>query len=192
MNGCLILAAGSSSRMQQPKMLLQFNGTTFIQHIIHIAKQLPDTKIAVVTGCYHKLLQPFFMNEQVNIVYNGNWEKGMGSSISAGITQLNQSSINNCFVLVCDQPYITSSLLTNMLQQKELSGKGIVACSYQDTFGTPVLFDQRYFNLLMQLDGPIGAKKIVQQFLADTVMVEFPKGAADIDTPEDYERLQKR
>lgn len=192
MNGCIILAAGSSSRMKQPKMLMDFNGTSFIQHIIQTAKQLPDTSIAVVTGCYHELLEPILMNEQVNIVYNGNWEKGMGSSISAGITQLSQSSISNCFVLVCDQPYITATLLKEMLQQKELTGKGIVACSYQDTFGTPVLFDQRYFNLLMQLDGPTGAKKMVQQFIDDTVMVDFPEGAADIDTPEDYWGLQQR
>lgn len=192
MNGCVILAAGSSSRMKQPKMLMEFNGTTFIQHIIHIAKQLPDTKIAVVTGCYHSLLQPILIDEAVDLVYNDEWEKGMGTSIKKGIAYLSESSITNCFILVCDQPYITDSLLKEMLQQKEVTVKGIVACSYQDTFGTPVLFDQRYFNLLMQLDGPIGAKKIVQQFLADTVMVEFPKGAADIDTPEDYEGLQKR
>ncbi len=190
MNGCVILAAGSSSRMKQPKMLMEFNGTIFIQHIIQTAKQLPDTTIAVVTGCYHDLLQPILMNEPVDIVYNDNWEKGMGSSISAGITRLNQSSISNCFVLVCDQPYITATLLKEMLQQKELTGKGIVACSYQDTFGTPVLFDQRYFNLLMQLDGPTGAKKMVQQFLDDTVMVDFPEGAVDIDTPEDYRVLK--
>lgn len=190
MNGCLILAAGSSSRMKQPKMLMEFNGTTFIQHIIQTAKQLRDTTIAVVTGCYHDLLQPVLMNELVDIIYNAAWEKGMGSSISAGITQLNQSSISNCFVLVCDQPYITATLLKEMLQQKELTGKGIVACGYQDTFGTPVLFDQRYFKLLMQLDGPVGAKKMVQQFFDDTVMVDFPEGAVDIDTPEDYRRLR--
>lgn len=192
MDGCIILAAGSSSRMKQPKMLMDFNGTSFIQHIIQTAKQLPDTTIVVVTGCYHDLLQPVLINERVDIVYNDYWEKGMGSSISAGIRQLSQSSISNCFVLVCDQPYITATLLTNMLKQKKLTGKGIVACSYQDTFGTPVLFDQRYFNLLMQLDGPTGAKKMVQQFLDDTVMVDFPEGAADIDTPEDYQGLQKR
>lgn len=192
MNGCLILAAGSSSRMKQPKMLLEFNGTTFIQHIIQTAKQLPGTIIAVVTGCYHDLLQPILMNEQVDIVYNAAWEKGMGNSISAGFTHLTSLTISNCFVLVCDQPYITATLLKEMLQQKELTGKGIVACSYQDTFGTPVLFDQRYFNLLMQLDGPTGAKKMLQQFIDDTVMVDFPEGAADIDTPEDYHGLQQR
>lgn len=171
---------------------MQFNGTTFIQHIIHTAKQIPTTKIAVVTGCYHSLLQPILANEAVDIVYNDEWEKGMGTSIKKGIEYLSESSITNCFILVCDQPYITDSLLKEMLQQKEATGNGIVACSYGNTFGTPVLFDQRYFNLLKQLDGPIGAKKIVQQFLADTMMVNFPEGAADIDTPEDYERLQKR
>lgn len=178
--------------MKQPKMLMQFNGTTFIQHIIQIAKQLPDTKIAVVTGCYHSLLQPILTDEAVDIVYNDEWEKGMGTSIKRGIQYLSESSITNCFILVCDQPYITETLLNKVLQQKETTGKGIVACNYQDTFGTPVLFDQQYFNLLVQLDGPIGAKKMVQQFLDDAVMVNFPEGAADIDTLEDYERLQKR
>lgn len=178
--------------MKQPKMLMQFNGTTFIQHIIHTAKQIPTTNIAVVTGCYHSLLQPILADEALDIVYNDEWEKGMGTSIKKGIEYLTESSITNCFILVCDQPYITETLLNKMLQQKEATGNGIVACSYGNTFGTPVLFDQRYFNLLKQLDGPIGAKKIVQQFLADTVMVDFPDGATDIDTLEDYQGLQKR
>lgn len=172
-------------------MLMQFGNTTFIQHIIHEAKLLSNTKIIVVSGCYHSLLQPILVDEQVESVQNVDWEKGMGSSISAGVAYLNQlyNNVDACFILVCDQPHISISLLNQLSQLKTDSGKGIVVCGYDDTIGTPVLFDAKYFEQLMQLNSQSGAKKIIQQFLNDTATINFPKGAIDIDTPEDYHRL---
>ena len=76
-----------------------------------------------------------------------------------------------------------------MMAAKESTGKGIVACNYNGTFGTPVLFDKKYFNDLALLQGAAGAKKLVQQFETDVATVSFPAGAMDIDTPEDYEKL---
>ena len=45
---------------------------------------------------------------------------------------------------------------------KDESGKGIVACSYAGTLGTPVLFGKDYFDQLKSLNGDQGAKNIVK------------------------------
>jgi molybdenum cofactor cytidylyltransferase len=72
---------------------------------------------------------------------------------------------------------------------KDKCGKGIVACSYAGTLGTPVLFTKDYFNRLKSMSGNQGAKNIVKSNLPDVCPVEFEKGSIDIDTKQDYEKL---
>ena len=67
----------------------------------------------------------------------------------------------------------------------------MLACTYAGTTGTPVLFDKKYFTPLSLLQGSQGAKKLVQQFIDDSATVDFPLGAIDIDTPDDYSQLRK-
>jgi molybdenum cofactor cytidylyltransferase len=198
---CLLLAAGSASRMKGsgadqdtfPKMLLPFHGKTLLQHIIDEVQVLKDTALLVVTGCYHDQLKTILATQQIPFVLNEQWEEGMGTSIQKGVIYLQQlyPDADNVIILVCDQPYISDSLLQQMIHTKKQSEKGIVACMYKDTTGTPVLFDKKYFHQLALLQGPYGAKKMVGQFTNDFTGIPFPEGAIDIDTPEDYEQLKK-
>jgi molybdenum cofactor cytidylyltransferase len=65
----------------------------------------------------------------------------------------------------------------------------MVACAYDNTIGVPALFDKKYFNDLLSLNGEAGARKLLQQFRDDVAIVDFPGGTADIDTPEDYQKI---
>ena len=188
---CLLLAAGSSSRMGKPKMLLPDNGKTFLQHAIDEIKKVKGSGLLVVTGCYHELLESILSAQQIAFVENKNWEKGIGPSIQEGVKYIvNHYSIaDNIIILVCDQPYISSALLNELIETKQQSGKGIIASAYNGTMGTPVLFDKKYFEQLALLNGQYGAKKIIQANQADVAEVAFPLGAVDIDTEEDYEKL---
>lgn len=199
MTVCLLLAAGSSSRMSPgaipeaiPKMLLRFNGKTLLQHVIDEVKKVKDTQLLVVTGCYHSLLKEILSAQQIDFVENENWEEGMGSSIQKGIKYIaaGYTNAHNVIILVCDQPYISSSLINELITAAQQTGKGIIASLYNRTTGTPVLFDKKYFEQLVSIHGKYGAKKIVQQCMQDTATIEFPLGYIDIDTPEDYEKLK--
>ncbi len=205
MNVCLLLAAGSSSRMQSPvlpyasgreaipKMLLPFNGKTLLQHAIDEIKKLHNNKLLVVTGCYHNRLKEILEQQQIEFVQNEKWKDGMGSSIQTGINYMltHFGEATSVIILVCDQPFISADLLQQMMDTKSESGKGIIASTYNDTIGTPVLFEKKYFDQLAVLRGQTGAKKLIQQFAADAATVGFPLGAVDIDTPEDFEKLSK-
>src|SRR5690349_13913995 len=123
---CVLLAAGSSSRMQLTgkndasygvaKMLLEINGKTLLQHVIDEVKQLEHVSLLVVTGCYHSLLSGILTTQQIDFVYNQDWEEGMGTSIQKAITCMEESfpDAENAMILVCDQPYISSGLLKKM------------------------------------------------------------------------------
>jgi molybdenum cofactor cytidylyltransferase len=187
--GIIILAAGSSSRMGELKQLMMYKNKTFLQHIIGEAKNAFLYPVICVTGYHSDLISKNISGMESSIVYNENWPEGMGSGISAGIKQLVLSDADSVILAVSDQPYVSSDLFETMIAWKDQSGKGIVACSYDGTLGTPVLFRKEYFNWLKSLNGNQGAKNIVKLNLPDVCPVEFEKGSVDIDTIQDYEKL---
>ncbi len=187
--GIIILAAGSSTRMGEPKQLMMYKNKTFLQHIVGEAKNANLYPVICVTGYQSDLITKNIVGMDIAIVYNENWSDGMGSGISAGIKQVLLSGVDSVILAVSDQPHVSSELFRNMEKLKDESGKGIVACSYAGTLGTPVLFIEDYFNQLTSLSGNQGAKNIVNTNLSDVCPVEFEKGTIDIDTKQDYEKL---
>ncbi|WP_069659043.1 nucleotidyltransferase family protein [Arcticibacter eurypsychrophilus] len=186
--GILILAAGSSSRLGRPKQLLPYQDKTLLQHITDEAIKANLHPIILITGAFSDEIAAPILQKEIEIIHNDQWQQGMASSIVAGLSHLIllNSDIKGVIIAVCDQPFITAYLLLNLIKMKTDSGKGIVACSYSNTIGTPVLFDHHYFNALLQLTGEEGAKKLVKQNEHDVATIPFPKGDIDIDTEEDY------
>jgi molybdenum cofactor cytidylyltransferase len=187
--GIIILAAGSSSRMGELKQLMKYKNKTFLQHIVGEAILANLKPVICVTGYKSDLIKDSLSDLDVSIVYNTQWPEGMGSGISVGIKQVMLSDVDSVILAVSDQPYVSSELFGTMVGMKEQSGKGIVACSYAGTLGTPVLFGRNYFDWLKSLNGNQGAKNIVKLNLPDVCPVEFEKGSVDIDTKQDYEKL---
>jgi molybdenum cofactor cytidylyltransferase len=202
MTVCILLAAGSSSRMQSsnaaekpiPKMLLSFNGKTLLQHAVDEITKVDETKLLVVTGCYHSILQEILSAQHIAFIENKNWQDGMGHSIQKAVLHVIEKYANaeSIIILVCDQPYISSDLLQQLISTKKQSGKGIIASFYNEIYGTPVLFDKLYFEQLALLDGKAGAKKIVDENIRDVDSVPFPLGGIDIDTLSDYIKLKSK
>ncbi|MFT3822295.1 MAG: nucleotidyltransferase family protein [Chitinophagaceae bacterium] len=189
----VILAAGNSSRMGQPKMLLSYRGKTLLQHVTDEVLAASISPVVVVTGAESNAVQDSLLTGSVYFVQNEHWQEGMAASIRAGVDTITAAgpALDAVVVLVCDQPFVSADLLQRMMLLKQQTGKGLIACAYNDTTGTPVLFDKRYFAHLRQLEGQQGAKKLLKQFAEDVATVDFPQGATDIDTPGDYERLLK-
>lgn len=186
----VILAAGASTRLGRPKQLLQFQQQSLIKRLVSEAKKVTATVI-VVTGFEHAKIVTELKDEPVLLVENKDWVQGMGSSIKEGMKNL-KSLVPNAgaiILAVCDQPFVNAALFTAMIELHKRSGKKIVACSYADSLGTPVLFERSYFDILLQLNSREGAKKLLQQYTTDVVLLPFPKGTIDIDTASDYEAL---
>lgn len=176
--GIIILAAGNSSRFGNIKQLLQFNNKTFIQHVIDEAVDAELSPVVVVTGAYADKVSEKIKDKNATVVFNEHWRKGMASGIFAGLHKALEinSKIESVIITVCDQPFISSSLFKQLLKMHEDNTQNIVASSYADTTGTPVLFSQKYFNALLSLQGHEGAKKILLANKADVSTVDFPKG----------------
>lgn len=190
--GILIVAAGNSSRLGEPKQLLKFKGKTLLRNVVEEAIKVSQS-VVVVMGSGHSQISKEIENLEVKIVENINWNEGMGSSIKIGITQLLNEfpEVQNIIISVCDQPFIEASVFSDLIQMQKDSQKGIVASKYSDTLGTPVLFTKKYFEELSKLSGQEGAKKMIQKFKNNIAEINFEKGAIDIDTQTDYQKLMQ-
>lgn len=186
----VILAAGKSARLGQPKQLLPFKGKSLISHCVEIAGKVAENVI-VVTGAERKRIESELKKSNVEIVFNSEWEEGMASSIRSGLTYITEKNpdIKEVIFMVCDQPFVTTDLLLKLISEKQLSSKSIVASCYSEIAGTPVIFDKSIFPELMELTGDVGARKIIIKNKDRMSTVDFPLGNVDMDTADDYKKL---
>jgi molybdenum cofactor cytidylyltransferase len=189
--GIIILAAGNSSRMGQPKQLLNYNNKTLLQTVIDEAAKTDCKPIVVVLGANAEEVATRHRNKQISFVINENWESGMASSIVAGLSSVihNTKELESIIVAVADQVFIKMSTFNNLIEKQKETGKNIIASQYANTLGIPVLFHKHYFDALLSLKGTNGAKNILKQFTQDVETVVFELGEIDIDTAEDYHNL---
>jgi len=187
----LLLAAGGSTRMGQPKQLLQWGNATLIEHqIITLAKT--GNPVNVVLGSNSDLIIPIIEKYRIKIIVNEEWEKGMGSSISCGITHLLKDfpRANGVLVALLDQPMVTTSCFETIIAGYKPGIKQIlVSQSDSGWIGVPVLFDKFYFKYLLKLKNDEGAKKIINQFRQSITIINYNDMLEDMDTPRDYNHL---
>lgn len=191
MTGIIILAAGSSSRLGSPKQNLVYQGETLLQRAIKAATTSVCEPVIVVLGANAGIIEPTIKNLGVDIVFNTDPEEGMASSIRAGVKALLQiaPSANSTVLMLCDQPFVDTAIIDVLVDTHANNKAQIVACAYNDTTGSPALFDAVYFDELSLLKGQEGAKKLLIKYGEKVTAIPFSKGGVDIDTLTDYEKL---
>jgi molybdenum cofactor cytidylyltransferase len=185
--GAIILAAGSSSRLGQPKQLLEYEGRTLVRRAAEAALVAGCDPVAVVVGANLENVAAALRGLAVLIVPNEDWERGLGTSIRAGVVRLQESDA--VILLVCDQPKVDAGLLRDLIARQEQTGQPMVASRYAATNGVPALFTRACFERLLALEDDSGAKALLQSRPAEVATVAFPAAAFDVDTPADFHLL---
>lgn len=190
----IILAAGNSSRLGQSKQLLEIQGQALLTRTMEQFEACPEvTKIIIVIGANAARIRSQIPVQAKNGLYqyveNDVWQTGMGSSIACGMQALvaGNAGVGNVIISVCDQPFLAASHLQQLISQARKHPGNIIASSYAETTGPPVLFPDAYWNDLVELTGKQGAKHILRQFKESVVTIDFPQGDIDIDTPADLD-----
>ena len=126
-------------------------------------------------------------------IENKGWKRGIGSSVRVGVQGAidHTPDVNAIVLLVCDQPGVNADTIRNLITLREQTNKDIVASSYANTLGVPALFDRSFFQELRSLADQDGAKSIILRNHEHVAQFKFPEGAVDIDTPEDWEKLDE-
>ena len=187
----IILAAGASRRMGQPKQLLPYQGQTLLSYVTKCAIASSSSLAVVILGANADKIEPQINQLPVQIVKNTDWNEGISSSIRCGITYIKEQfpSINGIVFLTCDQPFISVAIIEELIDAYNLTKKPIIASKYGNTIGIPALFYRSFFSELMQLEGDRGAKKIINKYQEQVYEIDFPRGEIDLDTFENYQQL---
>lgn len=189
--GIIILAAGNSSRLGSPKQLLYYQGSSLLQRTVAAAKTTAYEPVVLVLGAHADQILEQHPDLKINIIINDSWEKGISSSIAAGLLKMLEleADTKNVVIAVADQPFIRPEIFRELVEESQRSRKNIVASKYAETIGTPALFNEIYFDELIALGGNTGAKPILQKYAADVATIPFELGHIDIDTQTDYNNL---
>ena len=195
--GIIVLAAGASSRMGEPKQLLRFEGETLLTRAVRAALETPYRPVVVVLGACADALRAEVEASDALVVVNEAWAEGMSSSIRSGLSALEASTrdeIEAAVMLLCDQPFITGDIILQLVDAYRARRALLVASEYEvrgeRTRGAPALFSRTLFPELMELRGAEGAKRIITRYVADAAFIVVPAAAFDVDTPDDYRALQ--
>lgn len=187
----ILLAAGSSSRLGQPKQLLAFKGSTLVhERLATIGAILPDGEPPVlVTGANRSEVAKAVKDLSHVEAFNATYSEGMGGSIRAGLEAVPADS-EGCLFMLVDQPFVGRQHLREMIDKWQMQPDKVVAAEYSGIAGVPAIFPRRFFSHLSQLAGDQGARKILAALSADDVVeYHLPEAAVDIDTLEDLKNI---
>lgn len=178
--GAVILAAGASTRLGEPKQMVMLGQESLLERSIRVAEEAGCSPIVVVLGAFAEEIRKRCKLDRRKVILNEAWNEGMGTSISAAIRSLHD--VDGAVVMTCDMPAVTPEHLQALMAREE-----IAASFYANRRGVPAYFPQSTFPALAQLQGDAGAKELLQ--FARTV--ELKGGELDIDTLQDVNRVRE-
>jgi len=186
----VVLAAGASRRLGQPKQLLMLDGETLLARSVRLAGEAGAAPVIVVIGANADLIGAAVPVDSADVVKNEEWEQGIASSIHAGVNSLDADA-RGVLILACDQPRLSAEHLRGLIEtfaaQSETS---IVASAYSGVLGIPAVFPREAFPQLLALRGDKGARALLVRPPCPLITIPFPGGEVDIDRPDDLAQLQ--
>jgi molybdenum cofactor cytidylyltransferase len=176
----IVLAAGESKRLGEPKQLVPFGWENLLERAVRVAGEAGCSPVIVVLGASAEAVRSGCELANAVVVVNQDWAQGMGGSIRLGVGALRD--VDACVVMTCDMPAVTADHLRALMITGELT-----ASQYGGRRGVPAYFPQKSFSSLMALSGDTGAKELLRSGRC----VELIGGELDIDTPADLAKIQK-
>jgi molybdenum cofactor cytidylyltransferase len=191
----IVLAAGASKRMGQPKQLLSFDGKPLLQHVIDAAVQSRLDEVIVVLGANaDEIRRALVLAEKgkVRVVVNSGYAKGLAESVRCGLAAA-ASRASAVAILLGDQPRMSAQLIDRVLSAHVAGGKlatrPVFGAGDARTPGHPVVFARSLWPALRDLRDDEGARVVLAEHPEQVHEVRIISPApADIDTPEDYAR----
>ena len=190
----IVLAAGASRRLGQPKQLLLLGGETLLARAIRLANEAGAARVFVVLGAHRETICANIAADIWNraaFVFNDNWEEGIASSIHAGLNALKDAAPNAAaLILTCDQPRLTAAHLRTLIDKFSAQPEpSIVASTYAGVLGIPAVFPRSLFPDLLALSGDNGARLLLNHPRCPIIALLFEGGEVDIDLPADIDEL---
>jgi CTP:molybdopterin cytidylyltransferase MocA len=191
----IVLAAGASSRMGQPKPTLPLDGRgdTFLTRIVRRALDAGLPEVVVVAWAYPAETRRCWpsRDRRVKVVDNKRWTDGQLSSLLTGLDAQSWVPVEAAAVTLVDVPLVSAATIARLVGAWRASRAPIVRPARGSEHGHPVIFDRAMFDALRTADPAFGAKPVVRACANEIleVPIDDPGAYLDVDTPQDYARL---
>ncbi|MDP9228029.1 MAG: nucleotidyltransferase family protein [Actinomycetota bacterium] len=184
----LVLAAGGSRRLGEPKQLLPYGSGTLLDHALGTARASGFDQLIVALGGSSEQVRRQVDLSGAEVAENPDYGEGCSSSIAAGLGAVDPRS-EVLVLMLGDQPGVTPATVRALI-----AGRGkdttLAVCRYDDGRGHPLAFGRALFGELRELHGDKAVWKLMDRFDAEVVEVRVPGSIPpDVDTREDYEAV---
>ena len=187
MINAIILAAGESKRMGEPKPLLRFKDKTFLEQIVSVLKLSDADRITVVLGADAETVKKSVDLSGLSVVINTDYRRGQLSSLIAAI---NDTPKETEAILVClgDAPFLTTNIVNSIIRKFRETNSPIIVPVFERRRGHPTLFSRALFNELLNAPEQEGARYVLYSNEDKVLELKTAESAilVSIDTPADY------
>jgi molybdenum cofactor cytidylyltransferase len=178
----LVLAAGGSRRLGQPKQLLPYGDGTLLGHVVETARGCRFDQLVVAIGGAADEIRAMVDLSGADVVVNDAYGSGCSSSI-AGALRVVEGDV--LVLMLGDQPGVTPATVRALL-----AGRGdapLAVCRYDDGRGHPIAFARGTFDALAERHGDKGVWRLLDQRAGEVREVAIAGPVPlDVDTEEDY------
>jgi molybdenum cofactor cytidylyltransferase len=188
MISAIVLAAGLSIRMGQPKMLLTWGTTTVIRKVVETVFCGEIEDILIVTGGLHAEIEIALRGLPVQFKMNQDFANGeMLTSVQVGLNALVKDA-QAALIVLGDQPQIQADVVRLIADRYQATQHPIIVPSYQMHRGHPWLVDRTYWKRILELEKPDTLREFLNTYntTIDYIPVETRTVLQDLDTQEDY------
>lgn len=187
MISAILLAAGESKRMGEPKLLLPRGSSTILEQAVDNLLNSRVDELIVVVGDRAQEMIERIANRPVKVIINPVYHEGMSTSIVRGLSLVDNRALAVMLALA-DQPLIDSETINKLIEAFFSHDKGIVIPAYKSRRGHPIIFSTKYKGELLELKGDVGGKQIISEHRDDIfeVAVNSQSIIIDINTMDNY------
>lgn len=187
----LVLAAGASSRLGQPKQLVKLAGRPALHIVVSNAVAVSGHAVTVVVGAHAREMTHLLAHSPASVIVNRQWQEGMASSLRFGVASL-PPACEAVMVLLGDQVAVTADDLKRLVSAWRGEPSVIAASVYDQRVGVPAIFPRLSFSELSELRGDEGARRVLERNNYRLARVPMSNASIDLDTPEDLAALTER
>lgn len=186
--GCLVMAAGNSTRYQGNKLAAVFRGKPIIEYALDAVPAERFSVVTVVTQ--YPEIEKMAAQRGFTVIRNEHPDWGISHTIRLGTEAMITCSA--ILYMVADQPLLDDASVERILECWRQHPCNIVGASHNGKRGNPCIFPKEYFEELMALEEDHGGNTVIRRYPDRLLTVEVAKEElADVDTREALEALKQ-
>ncbi len=192
MISALILAAGESKRMGQPKMLLAWGSATVLERVIGVVRSAGIEDVEVVTGAARVEIEAVCGGQSARATFNPAYASDeMLGSLQAGLRAMPAES-DAALITLGDQPQIEASTVQRIVSEYGKSKEPLIVPSYQRRRGHPWILGRTLWPEILEMRAPDSPREFLNRHASGIHYVEIDSASIlqDLDTPEDYRKAR--